>query len=785
MDTPERPESTPERSPYLPPAPLPPPSRAPSPLPPPAPAWEEPMAAEAEPAGRAFNPKVIWQAFRRHWWQILLLWAAGSATLVTLIYYKVKPTFQATAMIQIEPNNRGLTAPVFNRADLGPYLKTQALLVTSPDVLSAALQDPSVQNTAMLRGSLDPEAALRSGLKAVIEEDSQIFSVTLASENPAEGATIVNAVVEAYKKATDAWASQEMQSQVERLRELGKGYRDSYERHQNKLRELYGKQGGQEAAQQLRSQIVEGGEPPVTYTQLARFAEERTRAEMQSITDENQLAYLRGDLASREAAARAELAARPPEVLDEEIRRAFLTVPAVARVVSDLEAAETQLEAVGRPARNPQNDPAYRYAARRVEQLKAQYDDYWRQLYPSIRAQVATMPEETRRDLAELKSQVESMEAKVHQDKIQEDLIRRRLSELQLESQSINDLSFEIEMERSELQHAKSLLDVVEKNLEQLEYERRGTATIDVVAWAKPVGQQGTNNRTKLVLAAPVGMLGLILGLFTLLEMRAARVADPEDLPSRVRLGVLGVVPPLPAPSGGGRGLRRGDDRRRVEEFVQSLDHLRVALYADRPDGTSRRCILITSAVGGEGKTTLAAQLAGRCANAGLLTVLVDADLRRPSLGDLLEVPEGPGLSDVLAGEVDPEAAMVVIGNAGGFHLLPAGAPGRDPSRLLHGERLGELIAQLRATFDVVIVDAPPVLAVPDALLLGRWTDGAVLAVRHDSSRFPLVERANRRLAAVSIPVLGAVVNGCRTMETNYGAYQYNAYSGRGAEGGA
>ena len=125
---------------------------------------------------------------------------------------------------------------------------------------------------------------------------------------------------------------------------------------------------------------------------------------------------------------------------------------------------------------------------------------------------------------------------------------------------------------------------------------------------------------------------------------------------------------------------------------------------------------------------------------------------------------------------------MVVIGNAGGFHLLPAGTSGGDPSRLLHGERLGALLAQLRETFDVVIVDAPPVLAVPDALLLGRCTDGAVLAVRHDTSRFPLVERARRRLASVGVAVLGAVVNGARTMESTYGAYNYTPYAHRGTE---
>ena len=193
---------------------------------------------------------------------------------------------------------------------------------------------------------------------------------------------------------------------------------------------------------------------------------------------------------------------------------------------------------------------------------------------------------------------------------------------------------------------------------------------------------------------------------------------------------------------------------------------------------------MITSAVGGEGKTTLAAQLAGRCANAGLTTLLIDADLRRPSLGEILEVPEGPGLAEVLLGEADPEAAMVVIGNAGGFHLLPAGGGGHDPSRLLQGERLGQLLASLREAFDIVLIDAPPVLPVPDALLVGRWTDGAVVAVRHDSSRFPLVERAQKRLTSIGVPLLGAVVNGVRPAESSYGAYDYYATTGgRGAAG--
>ena len=156
---------------------------------------------------------------------------------------------------------------------------------------------------------------------------------------------------------------------------------------------------------------------------------------------------------------------------------------------------------------------------------------------------------------------------------------------------------------------------------------------------------------------------------------------------------------------------------------------------------------MITSATGGEGKTTLSAHLAARCANAGTSTLLIDADMRRASLGRLLDVPVGPGLGDVLAGDIDLDEALITV-QAGGFHFLSAGTPGRDPSRVLKSTRLSELIGRLRQTYDLVIIDTPPVLPVADALILGRWADGAVMAARFDASRLPLVERANRQLAA-------------------------------------
>lgn len=773
MDTPERPDALPENPSYSLPAPLPPSSM---PRPGSGPVWEEPAAEAAEPPTvRPITPGLVWRAVCRYWWQIALLWVVGTAALEMLIYYRVKPSYEAISWVKVEPTARSLLAEKsFAASDFEPFLKTQVLLITSPDVLGAALHNPKVAALPRIVNALDPEVDLRSQLEVNIQRDTHVIWVRMATRDPAEGPTIVNAVVDAYVKAARGWSDEEMASQLARLGELQKKFRGEVERLENELSRLSREEGSVK-------ELVDN-KNLATLEEFRTMRAQRTRVQMDLYTAQSQLDYLRKSLARQTALAKANNPVTSPSQLNARIEQVFRQRSDVAGLIREMSILQRKIDQGNRVIRVPGNDPATQAAQREYKRLEGEYQQLWKGLYPSIRDQIQQMPTEENTVARDLENEIRQWELEVNRLRNEEHLLGERLKTLEVESKRTGDRALQIKFLIDNRAHNQEMLEKVEAHINQIEFERYSNTTINVIAKARPIGQPTDNNRRKLMAVAPVGSLMLWLVLFTLIEMRAGRVADPDDLPARVRLGVLGVVPPLPALQGS-RGLRRrGDDRRRVEEFVQSLDHLRVALDASRPDGARNHCVLITSAIGGEGKTTLAAQLAGRCANAGLLTLLVDADLRRPSLGDLLEVSEGPGLADVLAGEASPESAMVVIGNAGGFHLLPAGATGRDPSRLLHGEPLGHLIAQLRSTFDIVIVDAPPVLAVPDALLLGRWTDGAVLAVRHDTSRFPLVERANRRLAAVGIPVLGAVVNGCRTMDNSYGAYHYNPYAGRGAE---
>ena len=343
---------------------------------------------------------------------------------------------------------------------------------------------------------------------------------------------------------------------------------------------------------------------------------------------------------------------------------------------------------------------------------------------------------------------------------------------MKVDEKVANDDAFEATFLNHELEVLLKSDDHLKTNLEELDFKAsQEDVRVALVDDAKAPTVATNNKRLKYQIAAPVALLFMVLGLFFLLEVKAERVADPDTLSTRMRSEVY-ALPPLPT----ARAIRKlsapeADDQ--IEQFIQRLDHLRFAVCGNPSELGTGRCVLITSAIGGEGKTTLAAQLAARCGNAGMSTLLIDADLRRSALCPLLDVPEGMGLSDVLKEEATIDDVVIPV-QGGTFYFLPAGTPIQDTNRVFQGRQLGLLITQLRQLYDLIIIDSPPVLPVPDALILGRWADGAVLAARYDISRFPQVERARRQLDNAGIAIMGTVINGMRNADSYYGRYSYS-----------
>ena len=269
--------------------------------------------------------------------------------------------------------------------------------------------------------------------------------------------------------------------------------------------------------------------------------------------------------------------------------------------------------------------------------------------------------------------------------------------------------------------------------------------------------------------------LGLLLGLLVGFGLAAVRqyndtkVRRTEDVEEATGAGVLGILP-----KSEDLGSERGAaDRNKSFHERESLRKLRTNLRFVDVDHQPRS-IVITSAKQGEGKSTVASNLATVLAEAGERVVLVDADLRRSAVARAFDLDGSVGLSQVLAGTATLGDALQPS-HTDGLEILAAGAVPPNPSELLGSHRMEQLIEQL-AQEHFVILDAPPLLPVTDAALLTRSADGAVLVVAAAKTHKEEVERAVAALRAVDGKVLGAILNQVSTSKVDrirYGDVEY------------
>jgi capsular exopolysaccharide synthesis family protein len=176
----------------------------------------------------------------------------------------------------------------------------------------------------------------------------------------------------------------------------------------------------------------------------------------------------------------------------------------------------------------------------------------------------------------------------------------------------------------------------------------------------------------------------------------------------------------------------------------------------------------VTSTSPEEGKTATAVNLAIACAQSGYSVLLVDADMRKPRVGAIFDLPEEGGLSVALQGTAVPATAEVGVPN---LRVLTAGPAPPNPSELLGSKRMDALLAEWRRDHDMIVVDSPPFLTVADGLVLARKADAMVLVTRAERSTYDGVKRGLKALGDIGVRPLGFVLNAYD--ERRGGAYYY------------
>lgn len=283
------------------------------------------------------------------------------------------------------------------------------------------------------------------------------------------------------------------------------------------------------------------------------------------------------------------------------------------------------------------------------------------------------------------------------------------------------------------------------------------------------------------------GLLGLVLGIGAafFVEYLDRTVRTASDVEGLLGLPVLGVIPRLrrtldEEPNAQGRRTPLVVAMDPSDPAAESYRTLRVNLLYMNTEERPLRTLLVSSPGPDEGKSTTAVNTAIMLAQQGQPVLLVDADLRRPSLHRALDVLREPGLTNLLVGDADARAC-IRPGILPNLDLLPSGPFPPNPSELLNSRTMTRLLEDFQTRYSYVVVDAPPVLAVTDAAVLASHVDGIVVVLRSGSTEQRAAEKAVERLRRLNARLVGAVLNEVRFTggEEDYYLQYYYEYQRR------
>lgn len=304
-----------------------------------------------------------------------------------------------------------------------------------------------------------------------------------------------------------------------------------------------------------------------------------------------------------------------------------------------------------------------------------------------------------------------------------------------------------------------------------LERVTEGTASPIKVAVVEkaPMPMAPIAPRRKLTVLAG-GLLGLVAGgaLALVREKLDTSLRTPEEVTAAAGAPVLGMIVRNQMFKSKPLVVRTNPRSPTAESFRQVRTNLRFVGV-----GGHLSTLVVTSAVSGEGKSTISCNLAIAFAQAGADVVLVEADLRKPAVREYLGIEGSVGLTNVLIGDVDLADALQSWGG-GLLRVLPGGSLPPNPSELLGSDAMKAVMRELSLTADIVIFDSPPLLPVTDAAVLGRSADGVMLVVAAASAATQVKEAAES-LRAVGAPLVGVVTNMTPPRESSGGYYQYGA----------
>lgn len=709
--------------------------------------WQAPP----DPDGEATSD--LFAGVLRRWYVVLLVFVVICAIGLPALWMLVKPKYEVTGAIRLAPTSPDIitgtdTAQI---SDYERFMNTEAEKITSSSIvqrvadalgqrdLSFFKSEPSNLVAQWKEKLMGPTARLEPAarLKRAIVDDRNLFvaadrrkeliKVTMLGTNSEEAKQIVDAFIKAYMELEVVSSNEDENRQLTLL----ENERDALlERIKNIRQTKYqlAQQYGEVALQGRRDMMLD---------RVSRLLTTLTGVEAERIRLEAQVQLLERT---------GEQAIAPEELL--KMRRDYInqdtSVTALTERITQLE----QEIIVAKQSLSPTN-PEIQNKVQTMEALKQRLEERKQEASKDFDDLLAKETAEAgNKQLVAVRSQLD-------QTREYEKGLRDTLSKEDTQTITVGRQQLAIDELQADLDMAQERYDLILKRVQDLELQRKRPARVSVYYNADVASI--TDKRIKLSIVMIFGSLVCGMGLAYLRDKADLCLRTPDDVAKRIGIRILGTT----------TSLNDVKPALLPDQIVGDYQTIRANLGLLGSKGIPRK-LVVTSPGMKEGKTTFAVNLATSMAESGKKVLLIDGDLRKPDVARLLNLPKGSrGLQDVLCG-VKFEQAVYSVASTGLDVLAADFSDTADAFELLALPSTAKRINMISKNYDHVIIDTPPALGFPDALVWAKMGDAAILVSYAGHTTMPDLKEAQERLAQINVKVLGTVLSSVQAGHAYY-----------------
>jgi succinoglycan biosynthesis transport protein ExoP len=712
--------------------------------------WQTPPVSESQGSSQ------VMAGITRRWYIVVLIFLLLCGPGIPAVWLLTKPQYEVVGAVRVAPVMPNIIDETRDPGEISDYerfMNTEAEKITSSAVVQRVADGLADRNLRYFQKKpfglieewreklLGPTAELEPALKlktdivntqrisVAADRRQELIKITMMYPDPEEAKQIVNAFIKAYTDIEGVNAGEDENRQLGILESSRERLSQEIKDDRQKIVELTKEYGEADLEQR-------------------RTMKQQRLADLQSkiMTAQGDRLKLESDLKLLERTKQQPLAQE--QLLD--LRQRYINEdPSVSRWAEDV--TELERDLIEAEQKYTETNPEIEMMTRRLKRLQERLKELKQEAGEAFDTLVAKQAAEAGdRQIAELRN-------KVDQAKEYEQSLRDAFQKEDQENIQLGGKQAEIEELQANLKLAEDRYEMVLARIQDLELLRKRPARISVCYYADIADVN--DKRVKFTAALLFAGIAFGAGLAYLRDRADQRLRTPDDVAKRIGLRIIGTT----------TSLDTVKPALLPEQIVGDYQTIRANLKLLGGNKIPRK-LVVTSPGMREGKTTFAVNLATSMAESGLRVLLIDGDLRKPDVARLLNLPEGSrGLQDVLCGVKLEQAVYSVV--ATGLDVLAADfTDATDAYEILAQPSVTRIINSISKKYDHVIVDTPPVLGFPDAMMWAKIGDAAILISYAGHTTMPDLREAKERLAQIGVKVLGTVLS---SVQAGHGYYRH------------